>query len=171
MKAEDFFWLVGLLEGEGSFGTERNNQIDTSYYPRVSVQMTDLDVIERVHKLLKSREKVLISKHPYEGSKTLFQARVRGEQAAIWMRILRPWMGERRKAQIDSALGAWSDWNANRGLRMERSSRSKLKIAEVIEIRRLYGTGTVSHRLLARMFRIGKSTVGMIVRGKLWSYV
>lgn len=42
-------WLAGLLEGEGYFGTINSWVSGRCYrYPRIGVNMTDRDVIDRV---------------------------------------------------------------------------------------------------------------------------
>jgi len=50
MRQIDIIWLAGLLEGEGCFNVrpEKNDQA------RVSVEMTDKDIIERVSRLFDS---------------------------------------------------------------------------------------------------------------------
>lgn len=50
MKHQDVIWLAGLLEGEGCFNIrpEKNNQV------RVSIEMTDRDIIKRAARLMGS---------------------------------------------------------------------------------------------------------------------
>jgi hypothetical protein len=42
---DEFSWAVGLFEGEGSISFSRN--FAGHYYPRISIAMTDVDVIQR----------------------------------------------------------------------------------------------------------------------------
>ena len=44
-ERDEFFWLVGLLEGEGSFMPAPPSEPTR---PRISIQMTDEDVLSRV---------------------------------------------------------------------------------------------------------------------------
>lgn len=46
-----FFWLAGLLEGEGCFSVRQDGQRRS---PKVLINMTDKDVIERVAALVGS---------------------------------------------------------------------------------------------------------------------
>ena len=48
MKALDFYWLCGLLEGEGSF---MKGPPSRPQYPILTVTSTDEDVLQRVSKL------------------------------------------------------------------------------------------------------------------------
>lgn len=98
----DLYWLAGLLEGEGSFigPAHGGNKI------RVSIGMTDEDVIARVAALL-GRD--YAARPPREAHhKTNYLTSINGQQAAILMALLRPLMGERRRAAIDRALDAWT---------------------------------------------------------------
>lgn len=73
----------------------------TYRYPRLTVNMTDLDVIERAAALIGCKVQVL----PVQpGRLPAFRATRVGSAAAALMRELRPLMGERRRAQIDAAL-------------------------------------------------------------------
>lgn len=47
----DLAWLIGILEGEGSFYANKKPQP-----PRVSVNMTDKDIIEKVAKLFGNKQ-------------------------------------------------------------------------------------------------------------------
>ena len=55
----------------------------------------------------------------------------------------------------------------------EISGMSILKDEQVIEIRRLYGDGTVGYSLmdLARQFHVGKSTVRYIINKQHWRHL
>ncbi len=49
MDTNELYWLAGLLEGEGSF---LNAPPSAPNKPRISIQMTDLEVIQKVARLL-----------------------------------------------------------------------------------------------------------------------
>ncbi len=55
------------------------------------------------------------------------------------------------------------------GVRGEKSGMAKLTEDKVREIRRLYATGNYTHRKLAGMFAVGKTTIYSIVAGRSWN--
>ena len=106
MKTEDFYWLVGLLEGEGCFGITppRRYKGSTYRYPKIVVQMTDEDVVRRIAGLFSTRYCQLARKPPH---KNVFSCAISGARAADLMRELLPYMGERRRRRIDEILTAY----------------------------------------------------------------
>ena len=101
IEDEDFFWLAGILEGEGSFmkgpPTKPKN-------PRITMVSTDEDVLARVAKLFGS---------PYcavtgvPDKKQKYQTAVNGRRAMDLMLLLKPFMSVRRQQQIDVAVACW----------------------------------------------------------------
>lgn len=55
--------------------------------------------------------------------------------------------------------------------RGENNGGSKLKELDVHEIRRLYKTGDISQRRLSRMFRVGATQIGRIIRRQKWKHI
>ena len=98
MTERDFYWLVGLLEGEGWFGVSRGR------YPAVQVSMTDRDVVARAAALLGTKVRVQPTR---PGTKQAWTAQVYGYRAAELMRAFQPHMGERRGHRIAAILAAW----------------------------------------------------------------
>src|SRR5215208_4435928 len=101
-------WLAGRLEGEGYFGTITNRVGGYAYrYARVGVSMTDADVVDRVAALWEA------SVHEVKPSgvskKVTYRCLLVGTRAVHWMERLYPFMGERRRAQIDAALHEWRE--------------------------------------------------------------
>jgi hypothetical protein len=92
-------WLAGLMEGEGSFSRATPAM---PRRPRMSVNMTDRDVIERVCELWGTRLYTHIPK--VERFKSVFRTELVGGSAVAMMALLRPHMGLRRQAQIDEAV-------------------------------------------------------------------
>ena len=97
----DLFWLVGLIEGEGTF----DGGPPADRPPAIAVVMTDRDVIDRVARLwdrgtIRQRPRLSQYKDP-------FATRIRGARAAEWMRLLYPLLGERRQARIVRALAGF----------------------------------------------------------------
>jgi hypothetical protein len=100
-------WLAGLLEGEASFLAPSTLVGGESYrYPKIVVNMADRDVIEHAASLLGGN--VVYPLPPSQPHyKPQFRAALSGWAAAERMRELRPWMGERRGAKIDSILAEY----------------------------------------------------------------
>jgi hypothetical protein len=99
VSAFDIVWLAGLLEGEGHFHYHRSV---TS--PKICLQMSDADVVERAARLLRSR----VKRYPprTERHQAMYQL-TGGHDSAGWMMTLLPFMGERRRRQIIGALEQW----------------------------------------------------------------
>lgn len=101
-RVEDLHWLAGLLEGEGSF---LRGPPSMPRSPILALSMTDEDVVARVGRLFGRRA---TRWQPREARwQATYIVRVTGAKAASWMAALRPLMGERRRAQIDRALGSY----------------------------------------------------------------
>jgi hypothetical protein len=94
----DKSWLAGLLEGEGSFIA---GPPSAPHSPRISVEMTDLDVIEKVASAFGTSP---IHQKKRGNFKPTFSARLRGARAVALMEELRPLMSKRRQEQIDKAV-------------------------------------------------------------------
>lgn len=52
----------------------------------------------------------------------------------------------------------------------ERHPQARLTQSDVDEIRRLYGTGTVTQTALAARFRVGQTTISAVVTGRNWRH-
>jgi hypothetical protein len=102
MTENEKYWLAGILEGEGSF---MEGPPSDPNRPRISVQMSDKDIIERVADLFGVKYI-----HECEGSQenwsTTYQIEVRGKSAIELMRLLKPIMGNRRSRQIEDAIAS-----------------------------------------------------------------
>lgn len=157
-------WLIGLLEGEGSFMKGPPSEPNK---PRIQVQMTDLDVLERAAPLLYS--KVLGPfKRKNENAKLQYAVKIRGKKAADLMKEMRPHMGIRRQQQIDAALENF-EYRYGFG---STHSRAKLTEDDVRYIKRelakgIKGTGS----RLAREFNLDPKNITWIKQGKTWGHV
>lgn len=100
MTDDDLHWMAGLLEGEGSF---YQGPPSRRAYVKVSVEMTDRDVIERVAALWGMAWRSPKNRNP-AAWKQSYQTVIQGKKAEALMRQLYPLMGERRRKQIDVAL-------------------------------------------------------------------
>jgi hypothetical protein len=99
----DFSWLVGLLEGEGTFTATRTQGHD---YPVLKVEMCTEDVVTRAARLLGAASVSRIEPEQ-EGWNVSYLAAISGSTAAGWMRALRAHMGHRRGEAIDAALARY----------------------------------------------------------------
>lgn len=97
-------WLAGLLEGEGTFGS--NCDAKLRCYPVVSVTMCDAAVVFRAGRIL-GADAVSMREPELPEWRPTYTAKVAGARGAEWMRILRGLMGERRRAAIDISLAKY----------------------------------------------------------------
>lgn len=107
-------WLAGLLEGEGCFLYSK--EASGRGRIRVVVRMTDRDVVERAAALMGGPGTVTAFDPRSPGGKrvseyanpetwqTLYIFRAGSAHAERVMRMVRPYMGERRGAKIDELL-------------------------------------------------------------------
>lgn len=103
-------WLAGLLEGEGSFWMLTSHVAGKQYrYPKVVVNMTDRDIIERVAAMFETSIYTMPIQRNYPERKQQWRAQISGARAAEWMRRLYPWLGERRRAKIDEVLAEYGE--------------------------------------------------------------
>lgn len=53
----------------------------------------------------------------------------------------------------------------------EKSSNGKLDVSKVLTIRKLYSTGNHTYKSLAKMFDLGPTNIGRIVKKEIYKYV
>lgn len=121
---DEFMWLVGLLEGEGSFIAARSNACrgsTTRNAPRVKMASRDRDVIERAQRAAGCG--TICTEAPDKLGKVMhiWQCQRRDEAIAL-MQALLPHMCERRAARIREVLAVCpvSGWDGT-----NRSDREK----------------------------------------------
>jgi hypothetical protein len=124
MKDEDFHWLCGFLEGEGSFMKGPPSQPN---YPIISVTSIDEDVIQKVS-LLFGVKYCLANKRQQHWQQS-YVIRIYGSKAVDLMTKMRPFMSRRRQKQIDTAILSYQQ-RPNRG-------PSKLTEDQVRQIKRM----------------------------------
>lgn len=104
MTSEETAWVAGILEGEGSFRARYSG-------PCISVRMTDRDVVERLHELISGS--TLCGPYVRNGArsrKPIWNLNVTAKKAVVDLcEQIRPWMMERRRAQMDAMLAALDD--------------------------------------------------------------
>lgn len=95
MNDFDFGWVIGLLEGEGCFNAEKTSA-------RISLEMTDKDVIDRFCNLVNAKNKIYTRTRSTR--KTIHRICMYGEEARQLMRLFEPHMSARRMEKIHSIL-------------------------------------------------------------------
>ena len=92
-------WLAGLLEGEGSFGFQKQKGKSR---PIVSLRMTDRDIVARVATIFGTKVH-----GPYRSEsrgrlvKPIYSVRCISAAALSIMEQVLPWLGERRAAKTN----------------------------------------------------------------------
>ncbi len=151
----DVYWLAGLLEGEGSFLAPVPSAPNR---PIISLQMTDLDIMDRVAVFFNT--KVYRSKKQKEHHKQSYFLHIRGKKAVEWMKKLFPLMGKRRQSQIMKAIALYISTNRNR----------RLSNHDVKNIRHECQLGT-SISSLSRQYGISRYAIRLIRDKKTYSDV
>ena len=143
MKEQDLHWLAGLMEGEGFF-----SKVQKSQKTYVAIEMTDEDVVNRVSKLLKVGVQEIPPRK--QGYKTSYRCRVYGPKAIDLMKSLRPHMGKRRQAKIDSLLASYNP------------KKKILLDEEKAEILSLCKEGKLTQTEIGKRFHVSRETVNKL---------
>lgn len=106
MSDPEVAWLAGILEGEGSFMcwvTNRGNRT-----VRISMGSTDIDVLERVAEVVGvGTVRAIKPQYNKFGKKPIWHWHIaRKADVRALSQLLRPWLGERRRQQVDAILAA-----------------------------------------------------------------
>ncbi len=102
IDTKDIIWLAGLLEGEGCFNMSGSRNGSA----RISLNMTDKDVVERAASIMKAPLRIRPKR---ENRKQVFSTELFSNRAAAWMMTLYPLMGMRRKQAIEDTLSIWKN--------------------------------------------------------------
>ena len=95
-------WLAGLLEGEGTFTAKAPGS-----WVGIGVEMCDQPTVARVAGMLGASAISRDDAGAEKGWSPTYRIKISGNRARPWMTMLRPFLGERRRAAIDRALGSW----------------------------------------------------------------
>lgn len=100
MTEAEIAWLAGIIEGEGSIYWDKRSKNSV----RISVSMTDEDVVRRIHALV-GVGAVSVKTRPTVTGKLVYRwdAGHKLEVRPLLVSV-RPWMGLRRGAKIDEAI-------------------------------------------------------------------
>ena len=111
ITTHDVYWLAGLLEGEGCFGSAQSKS------PLIQLSMVDRDIVERGAVLLGAKTAVasqdrqaIARQRPRQRQ---WRTAVYGNRAAGWMMTLYPLLGTRRRGKIRNVLALWRTYVAH----------------------------------------------------------
>ena len=104
-------WLTGIWEGEGSWQYKKGRTRESRgrFYKerdflKMSMMMTDQDVMERVGVIMDGR-KITYSDggpvHKAAGVKPVYIINLQGEAAQTWTELMKPYLGKRRREKYD----------------------------------------------------------------------
>lgn len=102
MKPIEAAWLAGLFEGEGCFEIARNGGT------RITIRMTDRDVIDRVNILFPCTGIGIVRPRRAAGGyyKDQYAWRINDpDKVREFIGLVLPWLGERRSARAAEVLG------------------------------------------------------------------
>jgi|SRR6187399_2427016 len=100
--SNDIHWVAGILEGEATFGNLKN------IYPRIILNMCDLDIVQRVRNIMDSSAKI----YPRDNGtnhRVSYTLRISKQSAIGWMMTIYPLMGNRRQERIRELLQIWKN--------------------------------------------------------------
>lgn len=156
MTELELHWLAGLLEGEGYFlkppPSSPNN-------PRLGLQMTDLDTVERA-KLLMSSQKIYSPKKRKAHWKDVFQTHLSGAPAIALMKQLYPLMGSRRRQRLDEIFAIYQP-------RKPGDNTRKLTPEQIVEIKNLILLKQESTDSIGARFGVSGHLIRLIRSGKV----
>ena len=99
---DGFAWAVGIIEGEGCIREARPDAQHT--YARITVQMTDQDVVRRLFETLGCGTIRGPRAHPGTNRQDTWEWDVSGAAAARLLRRMLPYLGERRRSRSIACL-------------------------------------------------------------------
>lgn len=156
------YWLAGILEAEGSFLAPPPSEPNS---PRITIAMTDEDVIVRVSDAFGVKYQIWHPKN--ERHKTVYLAHVSGRHAADLMRELYPLMSKRRQGQIDRAL---ENHNYKPNQKGQNAGFVKLTDDQVREIKKRLANGE-TQTSIAAVFGVSPRAISDIYCGKTWGHI
>lgn len=119
---KDFYWLAGLLEGEGCFTVGRQHHANGKVYrqPKIQLVMTDKDIVTRVASLMGVN---LTAPRRLPSGKVAYRTALYGPKCIGLSMSIYGLMGERRQQQIEHMLDVWKT-NPGRGYKGGSSSQT-----------------------------------------------
>ena len=160
-RLDDFFWIVGWLEGEGAFYSDKRGN------PHIQAGITDEDVLRRAALILGAGS-IFHSRGVKEHHKDQWRIKITSQRAIDWMDALFEHMGSRRKQQITVAI---EKADARPGhARGSKNGNSKLGEQDVLAIRRELVDGK-TFVALAKEYKVHPSAISHIAAGRSWKHI
>lgn len=114
IDVKDIYYLAGWLEGEGSFTVSKDGNARQF---RIEFSSTDFDTMEKVKKLMRSKDTIFLRKQKVSEHGTMkkpeYYMKVYNVLAISWMMTLYSLMSERRKNKIKDNLLDWKSYVHN----------------------------------------------------------
>lgn len=102
-------WFAGLMEGEGGF--HLSNGKAAPEYPRISLAMLDKDIVDRAAVFLHSNVTTYATP---KGDKLMYRcSSAKPEIIKPLLESIYPYLGERRKVQVDTMFAMFNRSNDN----------------------------------------------------------
>ena len=101
-------WAIGILEGEGCFGTYEDKRRPDTWSVKIQMESTDSDVVERLNQIVPGR--IWESNYPskkkaFPNAKDSWRWAISDKESVKQLcELIRPHMSNRRKDQIDNVL-------------------------------------------------------------------
>lgn len=100
---KEIAWMAGLFEGEGCV-TINPHYRNSNPYVRVSLGMTDADVVEKFHRILGLGAVDYNKCRPNRTKPMIYWRLGKREEIRVFLEVIAPEMGIRRSAKIEEAI-------------------------------------------------------------------
>lgn len=143
----DLAWFAGLFEGEGSILFRGDNA------SRISISMTDLDILDRVQKIFGGTVVAATRSNMPSHWKNAWIWTLSSEKSYDLLTSIRPLLGERRGEKADQYLKSIDD-------RRLRAENYKVREQTIVTLK----AEGYSLRAIGKMLNMDHGLVGRIVR-------
>lgn len=156
---DEFSWAVGLFEGEGSISFSRNYAGHD--YPRISIAMTDLDVIQRFARAFPGG-----GFYEEDGTnKRIYRYMIQNRDGIeTFLRQIQPYLSVKKSAECARALTLIAESRVRAPKAPTRRRMDVVSQAEIAQMRIDRAAG-MSVAALADKYLIGKSHVSRLTKG------
>lgn len=142
INKQDLHWLAGILEGEGCFMSKYNR------LPRITCEMTDLDVIKKIQSLAGGKIYKPVKRKSHWKQSWIWTD-TNSEATYEFMKQIKPLMFSRRQMKITECLRNWETVCRKRETQHQK----------YIEVGQYYKSNNYSLRHVAKKFSVGHETV------------
>ncbi len=100
---EQTIWLAAIMDGKGNFNRMNGSEEFGGGYPRVQIDMLDLDTMKRIARMAEVDESI-ISPRELPSGKVHYRLQLLGDDAIRLMNLILPFMSSRRAEKIRDVL-------------------------------------------------------------------